>query len=104
MINHLSILFDFVAFDATTNRILAHGPTASDAQSCTAYIAPAATIHVVYAFPVGRTIWEGRMNLLQAEEEIWGGSIYSKRVGFRQMIKDVSGRLIQATEVSKAAA
>jgi hypothetical protein len=104
MINHLSILFDFIAFDATSNGILAHGPTASDAQACARFIAPTASIRVIYAFPAGRTVWEGRMNLLQAEEEICGGSVYAKRVGFRQMIKGVSGRLIHAIEVSKAAA
>jgi hypothetical protein len=62
--------FEYLAFDSSSQAILAHGPTAADALSDADHIAPDAPIYVLSAGSMGWTIWDRRMNLLNAKQAL----------------------------------
>ena len=56
-------LFEYLAFDDTSQAILAHGRTAVDALRAAARIALDAPIYILEAGNLGWMIWSQRLNL-----------------------------------------
>ena len=56
-------LFEYLAFDATSQAILAHGAIAVDALCAADRIAPEAPIYILDAGDLGSMIWSQRLNL-----------------------------------------
>jgi hypothetical protein len=65
--------FQYLAFDNTSQAILAHGGTAADALYAADQIAPDAPIYVLDAGRLGWKLWDLRMNLYSAKEALRRG-------------------------------